>query len=239
MLTHGAWHGSWCWRDIVPRLESAGHAVFTPDLEGASLTAWTEIVCNILAAQAGPVILIGHSGGGIVISQAAERYPERVKALGYVSGFLLRNGQSMLRVTQEDNSSLVPPNLIMSADKKTCVVASNAVREAFYRECPPDAVEFAMARLRPEPNAPLATPVKISDARFGAVPRFYIECLRDRAVPLRLQRKMHSSLPCQKVWPLDTDHSPFFSTPDALAACLLELASCVDAAVPSPRRSPA
>jgi pimeloyl-ACP methyl ester carboxylesterase len=239
VLIHGAWHGSWCWREIVPRLKSAGHAVLAPDLEGTTLPAWTDTVCNILVAQSQPVILVGHSRGGMVISQAAERYPDRIAVLGYVAGFLLRDGESMLRATLEDGSSLAPPNLVTSADKKTCVVAESAAREVFYGECSPEDVQYAQARLTPEPAASLATPVRISEAHFGRVPRFYIECLRDKALPLRLQRKMQAALPCQKAWSLDTDHSPFFSTPDALAACLLELASCVAAASQSRHKSPA
>jgi hypothetical protein len=52
------------------------------------------------------------------------------------------------------------------------------------------------------------------------VPRVYIECLRDRAIPPALQRQMHSASPCQRLLALDTDHSPFFSKPDELAALL-------------------
>jgi pimeloyl-ACP methyl ester carboxylesterase len=239
LLVHGAWHGGWCWREIAPRLKNAGHAVFAPDLVGAALSDWTDVVCQILAAQSQPVILIGHSRGGMVISQAAERHPLKILALGYLSGFLLRDGESMLRATQEDGSSLAPPNLVMSTDKQTCAVAESALREVFYGQCAPEMVEFARAHMIVEPTGPLATPVKISDARFGRVPRFYIECLQDKAVPLRLQRKMYGALPCRKVWSLDTDHSPFFSKPDELAACLLELASRAGENSPSQCKSPA
>jgi hypothetical protein len=83
----------------------------------------------------------------------------------------------------------------------------------------------ALARLciQPEPTVPLATPVKLTDANFGRVPRVYVECLRDRAGPISLQRKMQAASPCQRVLALDTDHSPFLSRPDELAALLAGL----------------
>jgi len=72
------------------------------------------------------------------------------------------------------------------------------------------------------------TPVKTTADRFGRVKRAYIECLQDNAVPIELQRKMQSELPCRPVVTLDTDHSPFFSAPAALAGALLDIAAARD-----------
>lgn len=82
---HGAWHGAWCWYKLMSRLERLGHTVIAPDLpslgrdrtpvDRVSLPLWREFVCNILDTQTEPVILVGHSRGGIVISEAAEQRP--------------------------------------------------------------------------------------------------------------------------------------------------------------------
>jgi hypothetical protein len=80
-----------------------------------------------------------------------------------------------------------------------------------------------MSLLKPEPLAPLATPTRISAARFGGVPRMYVECTGDRAITHAAQRKMQAALPCRERITLDTDHSPFFSCPDELAGVLLGL----------------
>ncbi len=88
VLVHGAWHGSWCWEKVVPLLEQAGHQVEALDLPGhgqdktpireITLAAYTNRVCETLDAQAEPVILVGHSLGGMVITQAAEERPAKI-----------------------------------------------------------------------------------------------------------------------------------------------------------------
>jgi len=176
-----------------------------------------------LTAQSGPVILVGHSRGGIVISQAAERFPDKVARLVYVNGFLLRKGESVLRVLREDDASPLLRHAVLTRDRSGWALDAAQSRSMFYGMCPSEDVEFAQSRLTPEPVAPLLTPVKITAENFGRVPRAYIHCLRDRAIPIELQQRMVAALPCEPVRTIDTDHSPFFSAPDRLTACLLEL----------------
>jgi pimeloyl-ACP methyl ester carboxylesterase len=230
LLVHGAWHGAWCWHKLVPRLEKAGHVVVAPDLPGmgrdrtpvnrVSLATWRKHVCGVVDELPGPVVLVGHSRGGIVISEVAEHRPERIQALVYLCAFLPRNGESLFDLAGQDESSLVPGNMVMSEDKSSSTMRTEVLREAFYGECSGDDVALARLCVQPEPTLPLATPVKLSAENFGRVPRVYIECLRDRAIPPALQRQMHSASPCQRLLALDTDHSPFFSKPDELAALL-------------------
>jgi pimeloyl-ACP methyl ester carboxylesterase len=234
LLVHGAWHGGWCWYKVVSRLEKLGHTVIAPDLPSlgcdktpvnrVSLALWRDFLCELIDAQPEPVILVGHSRGGIVISEVAEHRPDRIKTLVYVTAFLLRDGECLFDLTQQDHPSLVGPNMVMSQDKSFSTMREAALRAAFYGECSDE--DFALARLslQPEPTVPLATPVKITDARFGRVPRIYIECLRDQAMAPALQRQMYAALPCRNVQTLDTDHSPFFSRPDELTALLHALA---------------
>jgi hypothetical protein len=67
----------------------------------------------------------------------------------------------------------------------------------------------------------LATPVRLTDENFGRVPRDYIECVRDQAIPLSAQRSMHTALPCRQVMSMDTAHSPFYANPEELTRHLL------------------
>jgi len=235
VLVHGAWHGAWCWYRIVPRLAQAGHTVLAPDLpslgsdrtpiKDVTLAGWAESIGALIEAATEPVVLVGHSRGGIVISSVAERLPERIARLVYVTAFLLRDGETLLSVAETvAATSRIVPNLLTTPDQSAITVPDAALREGFYGQCPEEDVTLARMLLQPEAAAPSATPVHVTPERFGRVPRAYIECRRDQAIPIELQRRMARESDCPIVASLDTDHSPFFSTPEALVEELLRLA---------------
>jgi pimeloyl-ACP methyl ester carboxylesterase len=233
VLVHGAWHGGWCWHRIVARLQRASHRVMAPDLlslgidgtppASVTLSGWSDQIVALAESSTEPIVLVGHSRGGIVLSEVAERIPERIRVLVYVTAFLLENGRSLVDSVAEQPESLVPPAMIVAGDHHTATLRADAIREAFYGHCSDDDVALAMTLLKPEPLAPLATPVRTTAARFGRVPRVYVECTADRAIPHAAQRHMQAALPCAKRVTLDSDHSPFFCSPDELAAELLRL----------------
>ena len=92
VLVHGAWHGSWCWAPVVSRLDAAGRRSVTVDLPSVSSTAATlpdDVACvrAVLDALDGDALLVGHSYGGVVVTDAgvhparrARRLPDRVRA---------------------------------------------------------------------------------------------------------------------------------------------------------------
>ncbi len=155
-----------------------------------------------------------------MITQAAERHADRIKSLVYLTAFLPQNGQTVEELARADGDSTLNGSVYLSEDETTAHVKPEAIRDGFYADCSDDDVAFATARLRPEAVAGLRTPMRTSAARFGRLPRTYIECLKDRAISIAMQRRLHGALPCQRVFRLDTDHSPFFSAPDALAEAL-------------------
>jgi pimeloyl-ACP methyl ester carboxylesterase len=233
ILVHGAWHGGWCWNRIVAGLERDSHRVMAPDLRSqgidrtpvgeVTLDLWTQQIADLVQAQSEPVVLVGHSRGGIVISEVAERLPDRVRTLVYVSAFLLENGKSLQNAADEDKDSLVGPAMIPASDGKSVTLREEALRELFYGLCSDADVALARALLVPEPVAPLGTPLRLTESRFGRVPRLYVECSADRAMTLAMQRRMQAALPCQARITLDADHSPFFSRSDELIQCLQSL----------------
>jgi len=235
VLIHGSWHGAWCWFKVVARLEKAGHKVVAPDLPGLgrdrtpvaeiSPDTWSDHVCRVLDGESDPVILVGHSLGGLIISQVAEKRPEKVRTLVYLTAILLRNGETLLRVArdEDDGTSWVIPNLITSEDESYSYVRPEAIKDVFYHDCPDEDVALAGSLLVPVAMKPMKAPLAITDERFGRIPRVYIECLQDRATPPSLQKRMYSASPCQRIIPMDTSHSPFFSRPDELVAHLTSL----------------
>jgi len=230
VLIHGSWHGGWCWYKVIPLLERAGHKAFAPDLPGlgrdttplsdVTLDSWTDSVCALIDAQAEPVVLVGHSRGGIVISSVAERRPRKIAKLVYVAAGLLREGESLRQLIAEDGTSLTIPNRIMADDGQSATVRPEAIKEIFYGECDEEDVMLARLLLRPEPIRPAGTELRLTAANFHSVPRAYVECLRDRVLPPSLQKRMYSAVPCDQVFQLDTDHSPFFSAPRKLVEIL-------------------
>lgn len=235
LLIHGAWHGGWCWHKVVARLRRAGHGALAPDLPslgrdrtppaGVTLESWTESVVAHVDAHAEPVILVGHSRAGVLISGAAEARPERIRLLVYLAAYLLGDGESVSQRALQDGDSLVVPNMVPSADRKTATLRAPSVRGALYGQCAEEDVILAQSLLAPEAIAPLTTPLQITPENFGRVPRVYIECRRDRAVSLAEQQRMYAAMPCREIRSMDTDHAPFFCAPDELVEHLLSLAS--------------
>jgi pimeloyl-ACP methyl ester carboxylesterase len=231
VLVAGAWHGAWCWERLIPLLESAGHRVLTPELSAtgmspadptqASLDSWARHVAELLLVQEEPVILVGHSRGGAVISRTAEMAGQNLLRLVYLAAYLLPAGGNVAEEARADTGSLIAANMIPAASGVTCTLRPGIIREAFYGDCDDETFELARARLSPEPLKPLVSRLRVTPEGFGAVPRAYIECTRDRTISLAAQRRMQAAWPCDLRFTLESDHSPFLSHPRELADVLV------------------
>lgn len=234
LLIHGAWHGAWCWHKVLPALRAGGHRAVAVDLPGhgvdktptaeVTLDAYARRVGEALDALAEPAVLVGHSMGGVVITEAAERYPERVAGLVYLTAIVLKNGESMM-----DNPVKASPPEFMAgfqpgADGVSVTFAREAMKEAFYADCSAADVALAEACLVPQASGVLRAPVTCSAERFGGLPRAYITCADDRALTLDGQRGMLERAGIERVVAMEGSHSPFFAQPEALAAHLVALA---------------
>ncbi len=238
LLVHGAFGCAACWDRVAPGLRAAGHSVQAIDLPGAgedptpvaevTLDRYAQKVSEALA-DGPPAMLVGHSMGGMVITQAAARGPEHVDRLVYVAAFLPQDGQSLIDITQlpEAAGDSVQANLVVEGDPPVATFPPEAVREALCH-CADDEQAAWSASIRGrQPVAPFTHPVALggpnADA-FGALPRAYVMCLQDRAVKPALQRRMLDAAGCDPVIEIDTDHSVWASRPDELAAALNRLA---------------
>jgi pimeloyl-ACP methyl ester carboxylesterase len=234
ILIHGSWHGGWCFDEVKALLEAEGHHVIAPDLPGmggdeealaaVTLQGWADFAADMCRnAPARPVVLAGHSRGGLVISQAAEAAPEAIDALVYICAIMLPSGMSRAAFKQlEDPNPSFDALIRPTPGGHGTVIVGQRPGDTFAQLSPGDKAAAAIERLVAEPHGPRAEPLRLTAERFGRLARTYIECTVDRTIPLASQRKMQALVPGAHVEPLWADHSPFFSRPVTLARMLID-----------------
>lgn len=233
ILIHGAWHGSWCWRKVVPSLLAAGHTVLAPDLPGlgldrtppseATFYAGVARVLDLIDSASGPVVLVGHSFGGMMISQVAEERPDKIRWLVYLTAFLPQSGESAFDVQSRLPGRDTPYIQSLDISDSQVHLNLNSVPAFFYHDCEPDDVRLAQKLLRPQPLGPFNTPVELSQ-NFEGVAKVYITCAYDRVISPQAQEALYRATPCDHILWLPSGHSPFWSVPMRLAARLQALA---------------
>jgi pimeloyl-ACP methyl ester carboxylesterase len=235
VLVHGAFGGAWCWEPVIGPLEAAGHTVEAFDLPGGgndetpvadvTLESCAVRVGDVLARTPEPAVLVGHSMGGIVITQAAANWRDRVASLVFVCAFMPANGQSLLDLARlPESDDLIQANLVIEGDPPVASLPAEATAEVIYNGCTSEQTAWAVARRGGQPVAPYATPVSIDDDLMAAIPRYYVLAESDRAMAPALQRRMIRDHPCERVFELDADHAPYLSATDELVAALLAVA---------------
>lgn len=232
VLVHGAWHGGWCWEKVVPALEAAGHVAVAPDLPGhgsdptphdrVDLQAYCDRVCEQIDCLDGAVVLVGHSLGGLTISQVAEHRHDRLRCLVYLAAFVPGSSGSVAAAT-DSVSPEIHTAVRLSDDGHSIGFDPAMAREIFYADCSEGDAAGAIDRLCPQPGRVFRSGLQLSQAGYGQVPRDYILCLQDRAVPIETQRSL-ADRHCRHVYSMDRSHSPFFSAPNELAKILGEIA---------------
>jgi pimeloyl-ACP methyl ester carboxylesterase len=244
VLIHGAWHGGWCFDPVTALLCERGHKVIAPDLPGmggdaealraVTLAGWAEFtadLCHRLRREIGgePLVLAGHSRGGVVLSATGEHDPSAADGLAYITALMVEDGKcgndmsevvmgEPLSGVRESFGEIVAEGAGWEIDKG---IAGAALAHLSH----PDLVARQVERLVTEPTSSLASTMHVSDARWGRIPRWYVECDEDRTVPLAGQRRLQALFPGTRAITLHADHSPFYSAPQALADALCDIAA--------------
>jgi pimeloyl-ACP methyl ester carboxylesterase len=235
VLVHGAFGRAAMWDRVLPGLREAGHDVEAIDLPGqgeddtpvaeVTLDRYAQRVCQALA-DGPPTVLVGHSMGGMVITQAAASCPEHVERLIYVAAFLPADGESLIDLTQrpEGAGDAVQSGLVVEGDPPVATMPPEAARVGLMHCCDDEQAAWAQSLRGPQPVAPFTHPVRLTGDGFAALPRAYVMCLQDRAIRPPLQRLMLERAGCDPVVEIDTDHSVWASRPDELVAAINRLA---------------
>ena len=220
VLVHGAFETSGVWQGVEAKLEADGFTVVAPELPGrtgnpaapdkVSLDGYRDTVSGVVAKAKGPVVLVGHSFGGIVISAVAEANAPRIKQLVYVAAYLPRNGESLLSLATSDADAKIGPALTIDKAHGIASIAPAARGELFANGAPKALQDAVSAAVIDEPLAPLATPVKLG-AAFAKVPKSYVHTAFDQVVSPALQVRMVAATPAQTETTLQTGHTPFLT----------------------------
>ena len=188
----------------------------------------------------GKVILVGHSAGGMTISAVAEQVPNLLLAVVYLAGFLVPNGMPLLAMLQHETlSSALAPRLFVGDPaaigatrinvRSTDEAYRSLLKASFYADLLDSEFAHAASHLHyDESNAGALALSEITPGRFGTVPRHYIRCTQDRAIPLTGQDHMIATVDGAiggktTTHTLESSHSPFLSQPAALSKILIDI----------------
>jgi len=236
VMVHGAWHGAWCFDRVLPLLHGAGVDAVAIDLPGhgddagdlTDLHGDAQRVAAVLDGLDGEVVLLGHSYGGAVITEAGS-HPS-VRELIYLAALLPDEGQSCMTAAGEamakaSASSEPPTDTSADASKVPFAIegelsrlTEEGARAQFMNDCDEDTTRWMLSRLGPQPMSNLAqVPNEIS---WRSKPSTYAVCTLDLAVPVPMQRVFASN--CTRTVDLNAGHSVFASRPDVLADLLIQ-----------------
>lgn len=237
VLVHGAFGGAHVWERVIPGLQAAGHTAEAIDLpgSGADRTPVAEVTLRRYAERVGealaagpPAVLVGHSMGGMAITQAAALRPDLPAGLIYVAAFLPAEGESLIDLTHrpEAGEDQVQANLVVRGDPPVATLTPEGARLAICQLATDEQAAWAQERRGGQPVMPFTQPFTLEGAdrdAFAALPRAYVIALQDRAIWPELQRFMATRAGCDPVREIDTDHSVWVTAPDELVAALVDI----------------
>jgi pimeloyl-ACP methyl ester carboxylesterase len=221
VLVHGAFHDAWCWEQVRSALDERGVANLAPDLPLGGLDVDADTVRAVLDAVDGPVVLCGHSDGGMVISQAASGRDD-VDRLVYLCAVQVETDDEL---AADMRPTLLMEHLVHGDDGALSVDLEHAA-ECFYHDVDPALAATAVARLRPMPAGIGGTSGAGADVRppaWQSIPSTYVVCTDDRTLHPDSQRSMARHADDVVSW--DTSHSPMLSQPELVADLLAALAA--------------
>lgn len=236
ILIHGAWQGSWVWQDFAPFLKEAGftpHAIDLPG-NGADDTALSDVsldlylvhIGSLIEQLDGDIVIIAHSGGGVIGTALGERYPQRIKTIAYIAGMMLPSGWSFGTVLAEENAEErgllgIGPYLEWNDECTVSTVPPDAAAKIFLNDMPFNEALRGAKNLTPQAEPGRTLKAYWTQERVGGIPRIYVECAQDLSVLPPIQQAMQKLVPGAQRIALDAGHAPHVSQPEVLADALV------------------
>jgi alpha-beta hydrolase superfamily lysophospholipase len=141
VLVHGAFQAPYAWQFVKTKLEAAGQKVVVVELQGhgqdqtptstITIKSYRDKVVSAVMGIKGPVVLVGHSLGGAIITAVVDSIPDHIEKLVYLAGFVPANNQSIFDLTSMDPNSQFGPNLTISSDGATAMIANDKIMQVF------------------------------------------------------------------------------------------------------------
>ncbi|MEW6707866.1 MAG: alpha/beta hydrolase family protein [Pseudomonadota bacterium] len=227
VLVHGAWHGAWCWKKLLPELWRAGHRAFAVTLSGVGerahqlsrdirLRTHADDVCAVLEAEElDRAILVGHSYAGMVITAVADRMPRRIGRLVYLDAVVPMPGESWSSSHPEE----------VRAMRRASIARAGAIPPADPAQfgLQGEDADWVQRRQTPQPGSVYDDPLQFDTARLAALPRTFIDCTAPALPTIAASRRRVREQPGWQVLEIATGHDPMISAPQALLRHLLSL----------------
>jgi len=233
IFIHGAWHWGGCFQKVSDKLAAKGIPVATPDLASHgyselkfdqvhSMDDYVAPVADMLARASVPVVLIGHSLGGIPLGYLASKYPNKIKKLIYLTAFMpnaKESATSIIGTYANDPAAAELFKVITTVESgvKIDLDKPDLLKAAFYGDVSAHDFNIASKNVTAiTSNVPYGW-VNDTPLANGKIPRVFIRCQNDKAIPIGVQDAMIKQAPHTKVLTIESSHSAFFSRPEQLA----------------------
>ena len=224
MLVHGAWADASSWDGVISRLQQDGYTVVAPATPLRSLLGDAAYIASVLKSIPGPIVLVGHSYGGAVITNAASGDPN-VKALVYVDAFVPDSGETVLQLASMNPGSLLPSAITEVPYSQgpdgsgiDVYIDPTKFRAVFAADVPPRQAALMAVTQRPISLAALVQPS--GPPAWKTIPSWYMVGLGDQAIPPATQEFMAARAGSHTV-EIDASHASLVSRPEAVTELIL------------------
>jgi len=228
VLVHGAWHGGWCWKRVVPLLRAGGWRVTRPTLTGVGERAHLaspavtldthieDIVKHIEAEELEEVVLVGHSYAGMVITGVADRLAGRLSALVFLDAFVPDDGRSVLDYLPAERRL----GMVREGEGTGMVSCLPLAQLGLTTE---EDRAWVARRVTRQPYATFVQPIRLAGDGGARLPRTYLYCTQTATGTFQQFAVRLRSDPQWRISEIAAGHDVMIAHPQEVAKALIEV----------------